>query len=321
MRFYRPVNFFAAVLLLSLSRPLSPAELQDVVCSENPAAAVAFVATLAELNLNGAPPGWSKATFHISEVLQGGNANAVSILMRDDLCQDSGRTPVIGKSYLILTGVSSNSSLYQLEHCEQMRPIEESTALLAYLRNSKGGTTPSEISGEAVVQLQGYPWKRVPLPETKVHLNGLSQTFDFVSDEDGRFRGAVSPGKYALTAEFPPGYKISAYSGHPAIVVAEHRCTRLSVGADPTASITAHIVDAEGAPLGPMSNVQLTLETAKDQQSVVSVWPDENSELKAENLLPGEYILGLNTYLPVNRGSAPYPRRTSPELPLGLRHK
>lgn len=56
-----------------------------------------------------------------------------------------------------------------------------------------------------------------------------------------------------------------------------------------------------------MSSVQLTLETAKDQQFVLSVWPNEKSDLEAENLLPGQYILGLNTNLPVSRGSAPYP--------------
>ena len=66
-------------------------------------------------------------------------------------------------------------------------------------------------------------------------------------------------------------------------------------------------MDADGDPLGPMSNVQLTLETAEDQQFVQSVWPDEKSDLKTDNLLPGQYILGLNTYLPVSRGSGPYP--------------
>jgi hypothetical protein len=108
----------------------------------------ALVGTLTELNPNGAPAGWSRATLHISEVLEGENATAVSILMRNDLCGDSGMTPALGKSYLILTRVLSNSSLYQLEHCEQMRPIEQSTqstSVLAYLRNSKGGTTPSSL--------------------------------------------------------------------------------------------------------------------------------------------------------------------------------
>jgi hypothetical protein len=80
-------------------------------------------------------------------------------------------------------------------------------------------------------------------------------------------------------------------------------------------------VDVEGDPLGAMSSVQLTLETAKDQQFVVSLWPDEKGNLKAENLLPGEYVFGLNTYLPVNRGSAPYPRPIIPVSPLGPRHK
>lgn len=307
MKLFRTAKFFALFTSLSLSYPLRSAEVQDEVCSIDPSSAVALVGTLTELNPNGAPAGWSRVTFQVSEILQGESAIAVGILMRNGLCEESGMTPVVGKSYLILTQVLSNSSLYQLEDCEQMRPIEQSTSPLAYLRNSKGGKTPSEISGEAVVEFRGYPWKRVPLPNTKIHLNGQNQTVDLTSDEDGRFHGAVSPGKYAVTAEFPTGYKSSAYSSHPPIIVVEHRCTRLTLGADPTASITAHIVDVEGDSLGPMSSVQLTLETAKDQQFVLSVWPDEKSNLKAENLLPGEYILGLNTYLSVNRGAAPYP--------------
>jgi hypothetical protein len=218
-------------LHLVLSYPLRAAEVQDVVCSVDPSSAVALVGTLAELNPNRGPAGWSRATFHISEVLEGENGTAVSILMRNDLCGDSGMTPVLGKSYLVLTQALPNSSLYQLEHCEQMRPIEQSTSVLAYLRNSKGGTTPSEISGEAVVAFRGYPWKRVPLPKTKIRLDGQTQTLDFVSDEDGRFRGALGPGKYAITAEFPTGYK--TYSSHHAIIVVEHRCTQLRVDADP----------------------------------------------------------------------------------------
>lgn len=156
MRLLRLAKFFAVLTSLSLAFPLRAAEVQDVVCNADPSSAVALVGTLAELNPNGAPAGWSKATFHISEVLEGENATAVSILMINDLCQGSGIAPVIGKNYLVLTHVLSNSSLYQLEHCEQMRPIEQSTAVLAYLRNSKGGTTPTEISGEAVVVSRDY---------------------------------------------------------------------------------------------------------------------------------------------------------------------
>ena len=48
--------------------------------------------------------------------------------MLDDLCRDSGMAPALGKSYLILTQSLSNCSLYQLEHCEQVRPIQQSTA-------------------------------------------------------------------------------------------------------------------------------------------------------------------------------------------------
>jgi hypothetical protein len=228
--------------------------------------------------------------------------------------------PAIGKSYLVLTHTLPKDSswpVYQLEHCEQIRPVEQATAALGYLRNSKTGGTPAEVSGEARVET-GYPWKKVPLPKTKLHLAGANQRFDFVSDEDGQFHGALSAGKYTMTAELPTGYELD-YGSSYTITITEHRCTQVTVSARPAASMTAHIVDMDGTPLGPMSNVQLTLETAEDQQFVQSVWPDEKSNLKADGLLPGQYILGVNTYLPVNRGSAPYPPiyfpgvRTRPE--------
>lgn len=56
-----------------------------------------------------------------------------------------------------------------------------------------------------------------------------------------------------------------------------------------------------------MSSVQLTLETDEDQQFVQSVTPDENSDLVMKDLPPGEYVFGLNTYLPLSRSTPHYP--------------
>src|SRR5256885_5736498 len=68
----------------------------------------------------------------------------------------------------------------------------QATAAIGYLRNSKGGNTPAEVSGEARVETHGYPWKKVPSPITKVHLAGANQQLDFVSDEDGQFQDRKS---------------------------------------------------------------------------------------------------------------------------------
>jgi hypothetical protein len=132
--------------------------------------------------------------------------------------------------------------VYQVEDCEQIRPLERATAAVGYLRSSQRGGTPSEVSGEARVETRGYPWKKVPLPKTKVHLVDANQRLDYVSDEDGQFHGALSPGKYTMTAEFPTGYELD-YGSSSAIIVTGHRCTQVTVSAHPTASITAHIVD------------------------------------------------------------------------------
>ena len=309
MNLFRSAKLLAILASLSLSYPLKADDSKGAVCSADPSSTLAFVATLTDLTGIGAPPQWSLGTFRVTELLQGEGYSEVKTLVRNDVCDDSRTAPAIGKSYLVVTHILPKGSswpVYQLEHCEQIRPVEQATAAIGYLRNSKGGNTPAEVSGEARVETHGYPWKKVPSPITKVHLAGANQQLDFVSDEDGQFHGALSPGKYAMTAEFPAGYELE-YGTSSTITVTAHRCTQVTVSARPTASITAHLVDVDGIPLGPMSNVQLTLETAGDQEFVQSVWPDENSNLKADGLMPGQYILGLNTYLPVNRGSAPYP--------------
>jgi hypothetical protein len=308
MRFFGHAEFSAILLSLILSYQLKAVDTQGAVCSADPSSALIFVGALTELTATSSASGWNLGTYHVTELLQGEASGAVSILMWNELCHDSGTTPAVGKTYLVRTHVlpkGSANSVYQLEACEQLRPIEQATAELEYLRASQRGSTPTEVSGDAIVEPRGYPGKKVPLPKTKIHLVGTNQRFDFVSDEDGQFHGALTPGTYAVNAEFPTGY--SADSNHHAVTATEHRCTQLTLPAYPTASITAHIVDIDGNPLSPLSNVQLTLETAGDQQFVQSVWPNEKSDLEAENLLPGQYILGLNTYLPVNPGSEPYP--------------
>ena len=294
---------------LTLSCPLKAADTHGTVCSTDPSSALVFVGTLTDLTSANYSPQWSSATFHVTELLQGESSDEVSASMQSNLCHDSGTIPAVGGTYLVLAHSlrkASSRSLIQLEHCEQIRPVDQSTAELAYLRSSQAGNTATEVAGEISVDTRGYPWKKVLLPETKIHLIGSNQRFDFVSDHDGQFHGIIIPGQYAVTVEFPAGYE-AEYSGQSTIIAIRHRCTQLTVGASPTASITAHIVDTDGNPLGPMSNVELTLETAEDQQFVQSVWPNENSDLEAKNLLPGKYILGLNTFLPVTRGSAPYP--------------
>lgn len=308
MRFLRYAKCFAVFASLCVANPLNAVDNRGAVCSEDTSSSLIFVGTLAELAGRGSTAEWSLGTFQVTELLQGESTVVVSTLIRNDLCHGSGETPAVGRTYLVLTHTlptGSARSVSQLEHCEQIRPIDQATAALEYLRDSQRGSTPTEVSGQAVIEPRGYPWKSIPLPKTKIHVSG-NQRSDFVSDEDGRFHGTLSSGKYVITAEFPVGYA-DDYSNPSAITVTEHRCTQVKVSAHPTGSITAHIVDMDGDPLGPMSNVQLTLETAGDQQFVQSVWPDENSNLSADNLLPGEYILGLNTYLPVSRGSAPYP--------------
>jgi hypothetical protein len=308
----RGAKFLSIVLLLSSSPPLRGADTHGVLCNSDPSSSLAFVGTLTDLTpAETNSPWWNWATFRVNEPLQGQPPAELRLLMRRDVCRDGGTTPNVGGRYLVQTHTSPKGSIYQLEDCKQVRPVDEARTTVEYLRSSLKGTAPSELFGEVVVDTGGYPGKRVPLPHTKIRLAEGSHGIDFVSDENGELHAVLNPGKYAITTEFPAGY--DTYYVPPALTIMDHRCTQLTLGTYPTASITAHIVDVDGAPLGPMSNVQLTLETADDQQFVASVYPNEKSDLTVEHLLPGEYILGLNTWLPVIRGFEPYPPTYFPD--------
>lgn len=296
---------FLAILLSQMMNALLGATDSSAVCHDDPSAGLAFVGTLTELAAEGVPQGRLSARFRIVESLQGQPPDVVTTLMTKSWCRDSAPVPVIGRAYLVITHSSPGGQPW-LEHCDQMRPVEDAAADLAYLRSSQLGTTPTEISGAVKVEIQGYPWKEIPISNATIRLAGRDQKVDLLSDENGQFHADVLPGKYSITAELPIGYD-AAYGTPPAVTALEHRCTRLIVSASPTASFTAHLVDADGKLVDIFSNVQLTLETVRDRQFVRSVWPDENSELKADHLFPGKYILGLNTYIPALRSSAPYP--------------
>jgi len=292
-----------STFLVCCSNCLVGSDGSGALCNSDPSSTLAFVGTLTDLTPAPTPsPSWNTATFHVTELLQGQNSTEISLLMLKSLCRDSGTTPTVGQTYLVQTHTSPKGSIYQLEHCEQIRPVDQATSALEYLRSSQRGTAPTEIFGEATAY--GGP-SGIPLPQTNIHLRAENRQLDFLTDEDGRFHGIVKPGKYAFTAEFPSGYKADYLP--TVITTIEHRCTQVIIAARSTASITAHIVDVDGTVLGTMSNVQLTLETADDQQFVQSVWPDEKSDLHADNLLPGRYILGLNTFLPVSRSTPNYP--------------
>lgn len=294
-----------STFVLCCSNFLGGSDGPGLLCNSDPSSALAFVGTLTDLKPAPTPsPSWNSATFHVIEPLQGQNSAEITLLMLKSLCRDLGSIPTVGKTYLVQTHKSPKGSIYQLADCDQIRPVDQATSALESLRSSQRGTAPTEVFGEATVD--GYPaGKRIPLPQTKIHLRGENGQLDFSTDEDGRFHGLLKPGKYAFTAELPAGYVVDYFP--PVITTVEHRCTQVNVSARSTASITAHIVDVDGDVLGSMSNIQLTLETADDQQFVRSVWPDEKSNLHADNLLPGRYILGLNTFLPVSWSTPHYP--------------
>ena len=280
---------------------------QEPVCTDDPSTALIFVGTLVSLTPDASRRNFSTGTFQVSELLQGEIANTISIPTWVGPCYTGGKPPVVGSTYLVTTSVSPSGTPQQLYGCERLVPVENATAQIQYLRSSHLGSTPTEVSGLVAVEIHGsYPGKNVPVPGAKIQLTGSGQRFDFVSADDGTFHGAIPAGKYVVATDFPTGYQAN-YPRHFTITVIEHRCSQITLDSLPTASISAHIADSDGDPLGPMSNVQLTLETAEGQEFVQSLWPDENSNLEASNLLPGRYILGLNTYLPVTRSGAPYP--------------
>lgn len=267
------------------------------VCDADPPSALIFVGTLTELTPDD-NASWLQAKFQVTELFQGEQLNVVNAPMMTGFCGDAATSAKVGESYLVLTHLLPRGGIGQLLRCEQLRPAGEAAPELEYLRSSQSGETKTGLSGEAMVDAkENGVLKKVPLPGTKIQVTADNRTIEFVSDEDGLFRGALKPGKYAVNVQLPAGYHQTDYDLDSIITLTAHRCTQLTIHAYPTGSITAHIVGEAGEKLNERYSIQFSLETADDGQQVKSVFPDENSDLVINGLPPGEYILGVNTYM------------------------
>jgi hypothetical protein len=290
---------------LGWSCPIQGAQ-TSAVCVTDPSSALIFVGTLTELTSDDNPT-WSKATFQVTEPLRAEKLEVVQALMMNRLCGD-GAPPRVGGSYLVLTQQGPGGEIGPLLRCEQLRPADEIAPELEYLRSAEFGETPTQLSGETTVEVQERQVvRKIPLPGTKIELTAEKRRIEFVSDEDGRFGGSLKPGKYTVSVTLPAGYNRKDYGLGSVITLTEHRCTQLTVEASPAGSITAHIVDVGGKDVGSMLNIELILETAEDQQFVNVAVPDQDGNVVIKDLPPGEYLLGLNTYLRLSRSSPDYP--------------
>jgi hypothetical protein len=311
------VIFLSVLLAPTVLAAQTPASL----CDDDPGLALVFVGTLTEIRPEYSGKEWTSAVFHRTEPLQGRDwGDGVVIEIQNRRCKNQETTPRIGESYFIRTHMVIGPGSPVVGDCEQMRPASQASTEIEYFRRVKKGDTPTEVIWDTRADPLGYPWKRVPVPGTTIHALSGGKKWDFVSDPNGFIRAAISPGQYDVAVQFPTGYEPYYPPNHlpreliighlkscapSEFTVMEHLCTTVVLCGEPTGSIGTRVVDVNEGPLD--LPVQLTLETAKDQDFVRSVYTEENGHLQADRLLPGKYILGLSTYAPMLEDQPPYP--------------
>lgn len=321
-KFAPAVKLLVILLSVLLVHTVKAAQSPASLCDDDPTGARVFVGTLTEIRPEYSGKEWTSAVFHITEPLQGpiwGDDVAIEIQNRG--CKNQETAPRIGESYFIRTQIGLGPGIERLVHCEQLRPASQASAEIEYFRRVKKGETPTEVIWDTRADLVGYPGKRVPVPETTVHAVSGSKKWDFVSDHNGFIRAAISPGQYEVAVQFPVGYEPYFPAGHlpkdliighlkscahSEFTILEHLCTTVVLCGEPTGSISTHVVDVDGDSLDD-TNDPLTLETSVDQEFVQHAYPDEKGNIVADRLLPGKYVLGLSTYLPVFEDRPPYP--------------
>jgi hypothetical protein len=312
-KFRTAVRIRVILLSVVLAHTLQAAQTPSSLCDDDPSSALVFLGTLTYIQ----PDTYvdvDSATFHINELFEGRASDEINILIPRRLCKKEGTSPQIGQSYLIRTHFGRDYVLSAtpdpLGHCEQLRPANQASSEIEYFRSVKKGITPTEVNWDT----RADSWQRVPVPGTTIHAANGSKKSVFVSDDNGYFRTAMSPGRYKVAVRFPTGYEpyfateykprilIMGHLGscaHAEFRIMEHVCTSVVLCGETTASITVRIADADAdgnshdAP-----HVSLTLETAKDHEFARLTSSDVDGNVLVEKLLPGDYVLGINTYDP-----------------------
>jgi len=149
------------LLPMLLVHAMQAAETPASVCDRDPSTALVFVGTLTESKAMAGHGEYNSLKFHVTENLQGGSSQEISLLRENQHCDDPATNPIIAGSFLVRTHVSKGN-LDPLWHCDQMRLADQARGELAYLRRVQKGETPTEVSFEARLEPYGYPWQGYP---------------------------------------------------------------------------------------------------------------------------------------------------------------
>jgi hypothetical protein len=189
------------------------------VCTDYPSGDVVFIGTLTAFT---ASPITSPMRFESLEPLTGNTLDGIysTTVLREpgSLCR-SDDPPLVGERYLVIAQGPARDGTYS---CADLKREADAAANIEYFRLVRSGGTPTEISGQA--RIIGGP----PVKGAKVQLDGITGRTQLISNAKGRFHAVLKPGTYAVTAEFPTGYKYES-CGWSSVTVVEHRCARLVV--------------------------------------------------------------------------------------------
>jgi protocatechuate 3,4-dioxygenase beta subunit len=163
---------------------------------------------------------------------------------------------------------------------------------LAQTREPQKSRPVGEVSG-VVLDVSGRPIARAAVRLTE---SGSDRTYSDVTDEAGRFRfPSLEPGKYLIVSwasGYPPvqyGASFVGQRGTPVAIAAVQQPDELTITLRKGNAISGTVRDEFGDPIG------ITVFARDALGGGASSVTDQHGRYRLANLLPGTYVVGLET--------------------------
>jgi len=241
--------------------------------------------------------------FEVTEAFRGVEVGALEARTSTSSC---GYDFMAGRTYVVYAHKNPSTAALTVSLCSRTVPVARATEDLAYLHGAM--QQPAET---AVVRGQALRDK-TPFAGARVSLEGYTQRYVAITDDDGRFEVRVPVGDYTASVEFRDGVYGSIQA---AVRLPDPRaCAVRNIWVRSDGRLTGRLMDASGAPV-PFGSVLLRAPDPSEPsaapatwraagQVVVSTGPDGRFEFT--RLEAGRYAVALTPSV-FPEGNVPWP--------------
>ena len=277
----------------------------------------------------GTDQGGLMTRFHVTEAFKGVKGDYVDV------------GPVLGfqihfadgEQYLVFAGgcrwVDAETGCLAAGICSGTHLLEYARATVEQLRAERSGRALAPVYGTLRRTLEGFAaiWEKDyerPLPHILVRIKSDKKSFETRTDDYGSyFFHHIPPGRYEVSAEFPPNLELGERIGKdapPPVDLDRGSCARINLYALPTGRISGKIIGPDGKPLD-SAGVELCRASRYNEREPGlfgfqgKLGPTEEwKPFEFYHLPAGDYVLVFNRQ---NREepNAPFPRTFFPDAP------